>query len=237
MKDLFYDDLWKYDSLLAKWSMIETAGVRPLPRSGHCAEWSSPRNQLYIFGGFKSPRNYYSDFWSFDLSTSIWTQLVLTDGHAPSERYFHACALKQVADGNQKLYIHGGLNASRISISDLWEYNFKSLSWTNLKYAMAAHSLHYSPTSDTLIAMLGKISGTFNSTFISTFDLSTNNSRWTAIRRINSGPKWRQLFLKGFDPKSETIYIYGGINDHLSSKFHLYRLIVELSMYLFISGN
>lgn len=64
--DMYYSDLWKFDTITELWSLILSSNSsQPDPRSGHSA--CILQNKLFIFGGFsKLAGGLRNDLWYFD---------------------------------------------------------------------------------------------------------------------------------------------------------------------------
>jgi N-acetylneuraminic acid mutarotase len=65
------NDIWILDLDTFKWTEVNATGTMPEPRAGHSCVFY--QDALYVFGGKDEENNKLSDFWSFNLTTNIWT--------------------------------------------------------------------------------------------------------------------------------------------------------------------
>lgn len=172
-----FDDTWKFDAALSRWSQITVNGQKPDTRFGHCMI-SIDNDRILMFGGMKNNPGiiYYGDTWIFDCSNNTWTELSLST--APSARSFFSMAKNSAAnkvilfggqdsngklqdtwifdinastwsirapathpsarkgaamasDGNNAIYLFGGMNSGNSELNDIWVYDTASNAWTD----------------------------------------------------------------------------------------------------------
>jgi hypothetical protein len=125
-----FDDSWALDLTKNQWTDISPAPgeVRPLKRCLHEMIWNEQAERLILFGGCSSgfgpcPQG---DLWSFDRTTSAWTELLPAD--APAAR--SNPALTYDARGNRAILVGGLADAGYTT--DVWSgvLNGDDFTWT-----------------------------------------------------------------------------------------------------------
>ncbi|KAL4227507.1 F-box only protein 42 [Mactra antiquata] len=77
------NDLIKYNPVDDTWTLIDTKGTTPEPRSAACLVCVG--NTLYLFGGLNQESGWLDKLYAFDIDTSTWSELQC-EGPKPSAR-------------------------------------------------------------------------------------------------------------------------------------------------------
>ncbi|MGH0115678.1 UNVERIFIED_CONTAM: hypothetical protein FKN15_038001 [Acipenser sinensis] len=138
-------DLWQLDLETMTWTVPETKGPSPLPRSLHSANvignnFTLFGNKCYLFGGLANdsddpnsnvPR-YLNDFYELELQAVSGVKgwnIPETKGTAPSARESHTAIIySSKGSYSPKLYIFGGMRGYRLG--DLWQLDLETMTWT-----------------------------------------------------------------------------------------------------------
>ena len=150
----YFGELWEYTgtqnyfgSCGNVWTLIPASG--PTPRWG-AVTWTDPvTGNLMLFGGQDSALHFLSDLWSFNTSTSTWTQLPAggpdapgvygTQGtpsatNVPGGRWGASYKL----DASGTLWLFGGFGCdstgpgcSNLLLNDLWKYSAGQWTWVS----------------------------------------------------------------------------------------------------------
>ncbi|CEM28812.1 unnamed protein product [Vitrella brassicaformis CCMP3155] len=124
-----FRDLWRFDCKANAWSVVETTGTSPSPRSGHrMVVW---RNFLVLFGGFYETvreTKYFNDLYYLNLQNLQWTKVEYgPHEQVPAPR---SGTLMCLYPGGDCLYIYGGYSKNRDAgkiHQDCWMLNLKPL--------------------------------------------------------------------------------------------------------------
>ena len=106
-------------------SSIPSTGIPPMQRYAGSAVYDSLENRIITFGGCIDAQDaYLSDLYSFDLNSSIWSEilpdsLLIPDGIAQPYTYLRS---------NSTLLVFFGLKYSGLS-SDVYSFDLISFSW------------------------------------------------------------------------------------------------------------
>jgi len=108
------------------WNKVQTNGIPPSARQGHIS--ISIGQTVYIHGGL-SFDDFCDDTFLIDLSKSDNKWIEIQCDTRPCPRAAH-----NVAAISDAFYIFGGFDSMGHALSDLWKFNTKSLTWTQIKY-------------------------------------------------------------------------------------------------------
>ncbi|KAJ1632305.1 hypothetical protein T492DRAFT_838493 [Pavlovales sp. CCMP2436] len=150
-------ELWRYDVAADNWDLRLPSGS--VPACHGCVFVSASTTSLHLLMGEDSTGAYVRTVYRLDISGAglAWT-LVANSG--PVARSDHTST---VADGGDSIILFGGKNASGSPLSDVWQFNVNSSSWTQLfpsGVAPAARAAHTATAiSDSLIAVFGGVDG------------------------------------------------------------------------------
>jgi len=118
-----FNDLWKFDFLSEKWSIIKTKGQIPSERFHQSTQLY--KDSMYIFGGLSKNKNANNEIYELELKSQNWKKLE-TIGSAPKERSGHISVIYK-----DFIYIFGGSNGS-ILFNDLYSFNISNKEWKEL---------------------------------------------------------------------------------------------------------
>ena len=115
------NDMWVFEILSGVWSIAQTTGTLPTPRSDFA--YGSEGNALVIWGGIDST-GLIEDLFMFNTLTLQWTQIISTSSSQPSPAA-GACLVLQMPN----IYIYGGITSYGFS-GELWQYNLGTNTYT-----------------------------------------------------------------------------------------------------------
>lgn len=141
----------KGDNTLNQPGVYGTQGVaeaanKPGARGGNCASWTDASGNCWLFGGYQSSGNSFSDLWKYNPSATEWTwvkgpnivsqpgvygtQGTAAPANQPGARYLSATWTDDA--GNFWLLGGVGYATSNLggSLNDLWKYNPATNQWT-----------------------------------------------------------------------------------------------------------
>ena len=130
-----------FDTELHKWKLIAPANAEapaPKPRAGHSAVIH--QGKLYIFGGKDDENQKLDDFWTFDLSSKTWEEIIPANPDArPSKRSGHSATIY-----DNYMILFGGIFEVTKELNDCHLYDIGSNRWITLfmekKEPMSAQS-------------------------------------------------------------------------------------------------
>jgi len=92
------DDTWSFNPVTETWTQLPSGGTStPIARKN--ASMVGYGDDLYVYGGTDATGLNLMDFWSYNRTSSNWTQ---KEGHAPS-------AGQTAALHNNDMYVYGGV--------------------------------------------------------------------------------------------------------------------------------
>ncbi|MCK4353607.1 hypothetical protein KAW65_09415 [candidate division WOR-3 bacterium] len=92
------DDIWSFDPVTETWTQLPSGGAStPVAREN--ASMVGYGDDLYVYGGTDATGSNLMDFWSYNRTSSNWTQ---KEDHAPS-------AGQSAALHNNDMYVYGGV--------------------------------------------------------------------------------------------------------------------------------
>ena len=136
-----FGDLWCYEVQAYEWTQKASIPAG-MARYGHCA--FTANGKMYVYGG--RGYDYFSDMWVYDPATDTWTEVNLL-GEQPPPRKHQAIMFSEDMDPDIFAFAGGtgpasssqktngaGLHTSNSDtvLSDTWEYNIGSNTWTRL---------------------------------------------------------------------------------------------------------
>ncbi|KAK9890770.1 hypothetical protein WA026_012115 [Henosepilachna vigintioctopunctata] len=133
--------LWLYDIKANTWKKIRSRkGVAsPKGRRGHTA--LVYKGSMFIYGGYQDLRGSCSELWAFHFDTESWHLISSCpkggNGDAyPAPRHKHSAIFH-----DDSLWIYGGMTDLQ-ERSDLWKWDTRKRTWTNVKTKMNPGPLH-----------------------------------------------------------------------------------------------
>lgn len=132
------EDTWTF-TRGAGWTPLVTT-TRPEARSGHAMTFYPPTGTFFLFGG-SGFQGVLGDLWQLQPTGSGWSRVVTA--HAPPARQDHVLAYDRA---RARLVLHGGLDANRVPLADVWEFDGRD--WSERKpestaQAIAGHQAHF----------------------------------------------------------------------------------------------
>lgn len=201
---VFSNVLYKFSPSTNTWSVVETKGDIPSPRSGHSAVVSS--DKMYIHGGYwfehvMSPE-YYNDIYVFDFKTSTWTKLETVEHFTCRKQ--HICELVE-----NRIFIYGGITYKDTSLNDLIIHNLEdnTISKQLNVYGYIPTS-RYAASSATYGNKIIFYGGSSNTSYMNDiYVLDTDTLKWTLCWTPYELPRRKNhtMFIDG-----NSIFIYGG---------------------------
>lgn len=118
-------DLWMYNLDTKEWHNIKSVSVNvPAPRWLHTAVHCMGR--MIIFGGVSYSDIILGDLWVFDINEFTWTKAVPT-GPVILPREGHSATV--TGNGQEMMWVFGGISYGHIPFNDLWSYNTRTNQW------------------------------------------------------------------------------------------------------------
>jgi len=115
-------DFWEFDATTGVWSKLAALPADFEARAGAVA--FSIGNKAYVGTGGSVKTDARKDFWEFDATTSIWTELPAL----PTD--FEARFLAVAFTVGSKAYVGTGADSDYVSLNDFWEFDSTSGIWT-----------------------------------------------------------------------------------------------------------
>ena len=196
-------DIWQYDPQTNTWEELTSGGASiPTARKSHSA--TSIGDDIYVCGGLDSNGSGLSDFWKYNTTTGIWSQVAEHPG---------ACAGHGAFYHNGSLYAFGGYEPEYFSYrNDIWCYSSVTNSWdyVNAGGTLPSERAFFAATQDPAGSFF-VFGGQDNSETIALSDnykFDVNTSTWT---QIADGPARTKAAAVYCDDTS--IYLFGGLNE------------------------
>ena len=120
------NDLWKWESKYNRWIWQPDTSVSP--RSG--SSFWNLGGYLWIYGGRNDTKSSYGlkDMWSYQPDSGTWDKHTETE-HSPHIRYGSTV---WTDEKRGLLYLYGGKTTDNIIIGDMWAFNIKKMTWSNI---------------------------------------------------------------------------------------------------------
>jgi Rab9 effector protein with kelch motifs len=163
--DKYYNHVYVFSSQTYRWTCLIESNRNdpsfPTPRRAHTSVvWGAG---MYIFGGGSGAAG-LNDLWRLDLtSTPLWTHLEPV-GRKPEPRVYHTATVVR-----DVMIIHGGLDGKQC-FSNIYLYNFKSNTFTELVVSSGPRLCRISHTTTSVGSQLFVFGGSNGSIF--------NNELW-----------------------------------------------------------
>jgi hypothetical protein len=241
-----FNDLWYLGSAFINgsalsWTEAKTAGTAPSPRGGHSAVLDSVNNRMIIFGGaggFADP--VYNDVWVLENANGVggtptWVELSPT-GTLPPARFNHSAFYNP---NSNRMIVFGGLSDAG-DYDDVWVLeNANGLggtpNWINFQaqdvsgpVPRDSFAAVYDVTNNIMMVFGGENSFSntrYSDTWI-LYDADATPSTlcngvgcWAGPLNTNSFPPPSARFghTGFFDPKSNTMHIFGGYDGNIEN--------------------
>ena len=142
----YYNDFWAFDVINFYWKHSSISGIIPSPRAYHAADSSG--DALLIFGG-EGNAGLLNDMFIYNYITNSWTEIKPNSLNIPSPRK-GACIIFQAPFA----YIFGG-ESYFDSSNELWQYDFRTNSYTILSVSAVSLSISKCNIVDNIICIAG----------------------------------------------------------------------------------
>lgn len=237
------DDVWFYNIENNEWVKVKLQGEGPGAIYGHSAVYYGNMT-LLVFGG-TSGEHFYNVLYALSLSDGgsygVWSKVNVKSNVEPSERYRHCCVLNNSKD---KMYLIGG---SKTQVEDtgieIWEFDCDSLKWTEIKchVSLDMKSLPCDRIGHTCVMLQdGRIflfgGRGFNDRKLNdAYYFNPSLKTWSIEPKLSKVIKERDFHTSIVDPRTSSVYIFGGATNHISSKSKsgrcndLYRFQLKLN--------
>lgn len=215
----FFNDVWAFDLDQETWKELKAndrSAAVPRPRYGQSAVLDA-QGRVLISHGF-SDQGRFDDTWAFDVAAARWVNLTPTSGPKPLKRCLHALIYEAATD---RMLLFGGCSSGfgPCPQGDLWAFDLKTTSWTELTPRGAAPSarsnasLVYEAATRTLFLFGGK---TASGTSAETWSYDLEGNVWMQLERTK-GPSARSSQATSYDTQSGRTLIFGGLTADGSS--------------------
>jgi N-acetylneuraminic acid mutarotase len=200
-------DLWAFRPSVNAWLELSPQGAGPAARSGHSAIWDPVVNQMLVFGGSNRAGMSFSDLWSYQPTSNIWTHLV----SASIPRHYHAASWDTI---NNQMLVFGGQTNGTCCLNDLWSYQPTNASWKQLNPFGAlppprgAHTAVWNPLSAQMLVFGGfDHSGHVYNTL---WSYQPWSNVWMELSSAGTLPSVRGGHGAVWDSRNSVLRIFGG---------------------------
>ena len=219
-------ETWIYDATCDSWTLSKSATPAGRARSG--SAWKDGMG-LLIFGGRSREGTsglytMYNDLWSFDPDADKWTKV--SNGGGIAKRFNVSMVLRQ--DTGNLLVFAGNTSGSGLQYTpnnDVWEYNFQSGVWKELKTAGNVPAKRFfagalwDSKRDRFVIYGGADAGLFSNTAkfkddIWALDFKQDPPMWTKLdSKANEKPDGRYWSSLVYDTVADRYIMFGGHDD------------------------
>ena len=98
------------------WNILSSSGLTPT-RMYHSAVYSASTSLIYVIGGGDT-NNDYSDVWTYNVNTLIWSSVTTNGGSFTTREGFSAV----LDTTSQIIYVFGGFLGTGNVANDLWSF-------------------------------------------------------------------------------------------------------------------
>lgn len=127
-------ELWAYNLATSFWTQLLPKGAAPRGRQEHSMAMDQASQKLYLYGGWLG-RRYSDELWSYDLQSSVWTQLAAA---GPGDRAGHAALFFAGA-----MIMLGGRRTGEV-LADVWRFNASASTWASVTAVSLSPSARFS---------------------------------------------------------------------------------------------
>jgi len=225
-----FNDTWRFDPLMSRWTRLPTTGDNPAARCLHAAAFIPTTHEMLMYGGIKGGGGVSEDFFldtsTLDLNTGRWERI--SDDSPPGAR---AGAIAVYSSREDAVFLWGGLQvtgsidnvsgSSEAYPNELWRFDPVVRMWESLEVTGEVPVGREDPTyfwdseSERLYIFHG-----FNKTLPSDFQLlddahvlHLSELRWERLEIVGDvpAPRWRASSV--LDPSSGQGWMFGGWQD------------------------
>jgi protein phosphatase len=215
----FFNDVWAFDLDQQTWTELKAndrSATAPRPRYGQSAVLDS-QGRVLISHGF-SDQGRFDDTWAFDVATARWVDLTPASGARPLKRCLHALIYEATSD---RMILFGGCSSGfgPCPQGDLWAFDLKTTTWTELTPRGAAPTarsnpgLVYQPATRSLLLFGGK---TEDGPSAETWSYELDSNAWMQLEPVD-GPSARSSQALDYDIQTRRALLFGGLTADGSS--------------------
>jgi hypothetical protein len=201
-----YSHLYSFDTARRSWARMLLSGHQPVARAYHAMSCAGGR--VYMFGGEDASGGVLNtlNYLSGMSSTSVGWSAPTPAGNVPTPRKAHSlCA------GAGKLYVFGGSGASGEKLSDAYQLDTTTLTWTALATsgdAPSGREGHTAVVLDQKLYIFGGADAYGNLNDVRVLDLGS--LRWAHPRSSSTPPPPRWGHVGALI--NQRLYLYGGVS-------------------------
>jgi N-acetylneuraminic acid mutarotase len=212
----YNNDVWALNMQLGSesWQILNTTGMRPVPRANPADIYHPVRNSLIIFSGIDINGDYPDDVWEFKLDSLVWRQITIT-GTKPMPRQAMASLYDKQ---NNRMIIFGGA-AYGVFYDDVWALDLTKDNehWTRLYPtgypipARCAPAYGFDATNKKLYVFGGwdySQGQIYNDVYV----LDVAAMSWAKIYPTGTIPQHRRNAAGSYDMFNDNFIIFGGDN-------------------------
>jgi Galactose oxidase, central domain len=193
------------DAMATAWRQVQANG--PAARWGHVAAFDPDRARVIVFGGHGISAE-LGDVWEFSLQTETWRDITPRD-IGPSPRF----TAGGVADPpRQRMVIVGGYTGYAAS-DEVWAFAFATNRWARLPPGPPARFDAAMAAGAERVWVYGGFQ-TFEEAVGDLWELDLRTDTWRQLPGDPTPPAPRTNLTCGFDAPSNTLYIFGGHDQH-----------------------
>lgn len=205
----FFSDVWAFDLKTQRWTLLAPENTGPSRRYGHSAILDTETNRMIISHGFTDSGR-FDDTWAFDLSSNRWLNIT-PSGTRPLRRCLHHAVLDPAS---RQMYLYGGCASGfgPCPLGDLWSFDLRSNSWTEITGAVKPPPRqHYGISFDSRRKQLVLFGGGGGQGVLGDTWLFSSASRtWSELRNSIDAPSARLRHQGVYAPESGVSYFFGG---------------------------
>jgi peptide/nickel transport system permease protein len=198
------DETWSYNATSDEWTRLPLDS-RPLPQDGHVMAYSPVSREVLLVSGDNGIGSGSVQTWLYNATDGSWTKL---EGliNAPDRRRASAMAYISSTDS---VILYGG-RSGNIYVSDTWEFDFSSRTWTAVAAAgpnpghRYGHSMAYSPIENATYLYGGRVNGTDNKAM----KLNITSMTWSVVATNESVTTEGTSMV--FDDVHNRLVVFGG---------------------------
>lgn len=204
----FFSDVWAYDIKGNRWTLLAADNAGPSTRYGHSAVYDAETDRMIISHGFTNSGR-FDDTWAFDLAANRWTNITPA-GTKPLRRCLHHSVLDPAT---RQMFLYGGCASGfgPCPLGDLWSFNLKTNTWTEVTPASRpAARDHYGFSFDTRRNRVVLFGGSGAGTLGDTWFYDPTARIWNQLPTSVQGPSARLRHQGAYAAERGITYFFGG---------------------------
>ena len=180
---IYLGDIWKYNSRVFQWTLLNTRGPAPSPRAQHAAVMLMSKNKpfIFIYGGVTNT-GVLDDMYMYSILSNTWN---VVPGIQPGQRSQHfmlsmgSFPVKAVMFGGVKFF--STASSTLYYYQDIWEFDSNTYTWQNITYATPSFltintfqqtaSLYSTASSDVIYSFGGRVNNSHLSSILYSVNL------------------------------------------------------------------